>query len=382
MAWGRQRVALMVGWAILVAGVGCGGPDEIMVAAPSGEGSAATAQPADDSGMGAAGLKTPELLITLPNEYVNTPDAMYVLPDGNLYLTVPNFNNLEQQPLVMKITLENEAEVFYMLPDHPETGEPFGALGIWGAPDDDLFVCDYQMTAEGMGRVVRILVEDGEAVGSRPAITGFNIPNGLIVHEGHLYVADTALDTSEMPVISGVFRFPLDDLEGEEPVQLAENLLEDPYLIGTIETHDETLPLGADGLCFDPEGHLYVSNFADGTIHRFEFDDDGQVISNTIFARADFMKSADGLEYDPVTDVIYVADSRANAVQMVFPDGSVRTLAQNEDTDGADGSLDQPCEIRLRGRELIVSNMDWPVPGTINTEHDEPHTLSVIHLDE
>jgi YD repeat-containing protein len=327
-------------------------------------------------------LKTPELLVTLPTEHVNTPDAMCLLPDGNLILTVPNFNNLEQQPLLMKITPENQAEVFYMLPDHPETGEPFGSLGVWPAPDGDLFVCDYQMTADGMGRVVRILVEDGRAVGSRPVITGFNIPNGLITRGEHLYVADTQLDASQTPVISGVFRFALADLEGDEPVKLAENLLEDTRLLGTIETHDETLPLGADGLCFDKAGNLYVSNFADGTVHRFEFDDDGRVTSNTIFARAEFMKSADGMEMDPETGVIYVADSRANAVQMVYPDGTVKTLAQNDDTDGADGSLDQPCEVRLRGRELIVSNMDWPVPGTINTEHDEPHTLSVIRLDD
>jgi sugar lactone lactonase YvrE len=379
------RVCQKVFTATILAGAaalfGCEG------AGTTGDGSAADLHPAGGEALCCAGghaaeeaspLKAAELLVTLPTEHVNTPDAMCLMPDGNVILSVPNFNDLSQQPLLMKITPENRAEVFYMLPDHPETGEPFGSLGVCLAPDGDLFVADYQMTADGMGRVVRILIEDGQAVGSRAVITGFNIPNAVIVRGDSLYVSDTQLDATTQPAISGVFRFALADLEGDEPLRLAENLLEDSHLLAAIETHDETLPLGADGLCFDKAGNLYIGNFADGTVHRFEFDGAGAVVSNTIFARADYMKSADGLFMDPVTDVIYVADSRANAVQMVYPDGSVKTLAQNGDTDGADGGMDQPCEVLLRGRELIVSNMDWPVPGTINSGHEEPHTLSVI----
>ncbi|MFO7903204.1 MAG: hypothetical protein R6U98_11110, partial [Pirellulaceae bacterium] len=126
---------------------------------------------------------------------------------------------------------------------------------------------------------------------------------------------------------------------------------------------------------------LYIGNFADGTVHPFQFDKRGGVATNEVFARAPFMKSADGLEMDAKTKVIYVADSRANAIQMVYPNGAVRTLAQNGDTNGLDGGMDQPCEARLRGRELIVSNMDWPVPGAINQKHTMPATLSVIQLD-
>lgn len=103
--------------------------------------------------------------------------------------------------------------------------------------------------------------------------------------------------------------------------------------------------------------------------------------SNEIFAKADAMKSADGVFFDPVTETILVADSKANAVQRVSLDGKVETLAQNGDTDGLDGGIDQPCEVLLRGREVIVSNMDWPVPGCINQTYNKPCTLSVIKLD-
>ncbi len=43
--------------------------------------------------------------------------------------------------------------------------------------------------------------------------------------------------------------------------------------------------------------------------------------------------------------------------------------------------MDQPCEPLLLGRSLIVSNMDWPVPGTINQQYNEPATLSIIKLE-
>jgi hypothetical protein len=224
-------------------------------------------------------------------------------------------------------------------------------------------------------------MKDGKPTKIVPAITGFHVSNAVICRGGYLYVSETQIDTSARPATSGVFRFPLADLE-KGPIALTEDETKDPHLLGIINVYDQELPLGADGLCFDKQGNLFVGNFADGTVHRFTFDPRGRVTSNKIFAQADFMKSADGLVFDPKTGVIYVADSRANAIQMVLPDGSVKTLAQNGDTDGLDGGMDQPCETLLRGRELIVSNMDWPVPGTINQQYDRPCTLSVIRLDE
>ena len=52
------------------------------------------------------------------------------------------------------------------------------------------------------------------------------------------------------------------------------------------------------------------------------------------------------------------------------------------DTDGADGSLDQPCELIIRGDELIIVNMDYYFESEYlkNTGIDQPYTLSVIGL--
>ena len=203
----------------------------------------------------------------------------------------------------------------------------------------------------------------------------------MVVRDGHLYVSETQIDPEAKPAVSGVFRFKLEELEGD-PVELATPITDDPHLVATIETHNEELPLGADGLCFDAGGNLYIGNFSDGTVHKLEFDTEGKVTSNTIFAKADCMKSADGLFMDAGSGKIYVADSKANAVQVVSPDGSVQTLAQNGETDGLDGGMDQPCEVLIRGKEVIVSNMDWPVPGCVNQQYDKPCTLAVIKLEE
>ncbi len=369
--------SLLAGVSLLVAAMllpGCSRP-----AAPP----AAKAPPPQEPSTGAAPGEQPEppakaeLLIDLPTELCNTPDAMCLLPDGNVILSMPNFNDAKQPPLLMKITPENKAEVFFKLPPNPDTGKPFGPLGVCVAPSGDLYLADSQLQDPGKSRVVRIAIKDGRPTEVVSVATGLNVSNAVIVRDGHLYVSETQIDAKAKPSTSGVFRFKL----GEEGIALKAPLTEDPHLIATIECHDPDLALGADGLCFDKQGNLYVGNFAGGTVHKLTFDQDGQVTSKKIFAKAEFMKSADGLFFDPKRERIYVADSRANAVQIVLLDGSVKTLAQNGDTDGTDGGMDQPCEVLLRGNELIVSNMDWPVAGCVNEQYDKPCTLSVIKLD-
>lgn len=368
--------ALLFALAAVVVFVGCPKPDTSTSKEKEGPGAKnGSSDKAKTDGVKPS--KKAELLVDLPRETCNTPDGMCLMPDGNVILSMPNFNDPEQPPVLMKISPENKAELFYKLPPNPDTGKPFGPLGVCVAPSGDLYVADFQMGEEHKSRVMRIAMKDGKPGEIVSVASGFNVSNAVIVRGDYLYVSETQIDAKAKPATSGVFRFKL----GEEGVELKTPGTEDPHLIATIECHDEELPLGADGLAFDKQGNLYVGNFAGGTVHKLTFDNKGKVTSNKIFAKADFMKSADGLFFDPKTDKIYVADSRANAVQAVSLDGSVTTLAQNGDTDGTDGGMDQPCEVLLRGRELIVSNMDWPVAGCINKEYDEPCTLSVIKLD-
>lgn len=345
--------------------------DETGAKEPAGEAASSPCEP----------LKQSKLLVQLPANTCNTPDAMCLLPDGNVILSMPNFNDLSQPSMLMKVTPENEAVEFLKLPINDDTGKPLGPLGICVAPSGDLFLADYQMEGDRRSRVMRIAMEEGHPKEIVPVIVGFHVSNAVVCRDGHLYVSETQIDPKAKPATSGVFRFKLDELK-DTIIEVATPETDDPHLIATFETFDEELPLGADGLSFDGDGNLYVGNFADGTVHKLAFDAEGSVTSNEIFAKSECMKCADGLFFDPETQKIFVADSKANAVQMVSLDGSVQTLAKNGDTDGLDGGMDQPCEVLLRGREVIVSNMDWPVPGCVNSEYSKPCTLSVIKLDE
>ncbi len=329
--------------------------------------------------------KQAQLLVELP-ESCNTPDGMAVLPSGDIILSVPNFNDKKAPPLLMKITRDNKLEEFCRLPKNPDTGR-MGPMGMVAGPSGDLYLADNQIFHDpdgkpmlyGKSRLVRIVVKDGKPVEVVPVVTGFNVSNAVVIRDGYVYVSETILapKTGDEPLASGVFRFKL----GEEGIALKQPLKDDPHLIATLLTYNKDVPFGADGMTFDAQGNLYVGNFADGTMHKIEFGADGKVVSNRIFAKADFMKSCDGIWYDARTQKIYVADSLANAVQMISLDGKVETLARDPNNDGSNGRLDQPCEVLVRGNEVIVSNMDFPVPGGVNKTFDKPWTMSVIKLD-
>jgi sugar lactone lactonase YvrE len=323
--------------------------------------------------------KQAELLVTLP-DYCNTPDGMCLAPDGNIIVSVPNINDQSQPAVLMKVTPDNQLELFYPCPLHPETGKAY-PFGICVGPLGDLYYADLQWFANPedpgyQSRIMRIPMKGGKPGKAVTFASGMVVANAVIIRGGYLYVSDTIMVLDSKPLISGIFRIGLD----EEGVQLTQPLEKDPHLIATMETFHPEIGFGADGLTFDSKGNLYCGNFADGTLHKIEFDEEGNAKPAYICAKAPFMKSCDGIFCDVTTDEIYIADSIANAVQVVRPDGTVYTLAQDPEGDGADGRMDQPCEVLLRGDEVIVSNFDFPVPGGVNTKYETPNTLCRIPL--
>jgi hypothetical protein len=251
-------------------------------------------------------------------------------------------------------------------------------MGICLAPSGDLYYADnlFGPDTPQTSRVMRIVVKDGKAQGAVTVVSGLNVANAVAIKGDYLYVSETIMVPGSKPLISGIFRFKI----GEEGIQLKTPLETDPHLIATIKSYNDAIGYGADGLCFDSKGNLYCGNFADGTVHKITFDSRDNVTSNQIFVDDPNLLSADGLFCDLKTDRIIVADMVQNAVQFVHPDGSVEMIAVNGDTDGADGGIDQPCEAILRGNEVIISNMDWPFEGIVNTTWDKPYTLSVVKL--
>ena len=145
-----------------------------------------------------------QLLLQLP-PYCNTPDGMALLPDGDIILSMPNFNELSAGAFLVRISPDNEVSEFLKLPDHPQTGQPVGPLGVCVSPTGDLFLADYQMTGERQSRVLRIVIRDGQPAEIQPVITGFHVSNAVICHGDCLYVSETQIDTARQPATSGVF---------------------------------------------------------------------------------------------------------------------------------------------------------------------------------
>ena len=85
---------------------------------------------------------------------------------------------------------------------------------------------------------------------------------------------------------------------------------------------------------------------------------------------------------DKDEDRVKAANLEDAVIVVVDMEGNVTTLHENSDTDGADGSLDQPCEVVIRGNQLIVVNMDWYFESEylINTKTERPFTLTKIEL--
>jgi len=327
--------------------------------------------------------KQAQLLVQLPDD-INTPDGMCLLADGSVLVSAPNINNEAQPPWILRLTPDNKIEKFFEPPKHPDTGRAY-PFGICTDPaTGDVYYADLQWFAEKKpnwkSRVMHIHMKDGKPTKATVLVSGMVVANAVIVRDGYLYVSDTTMVPDSQPLVTGVYRIKL----SEEPVELTRPLEKDPHCVATIVTFHPRVGFGADGLTFDSQGNLYIGNFADGTLHKIEFDAQGKPKTPRpapVWSRAPFMRSCDGIFYDKKTDKIYVADSLANAVQMVSMDGRVQTLAQAPTDDGKDGKLDQPCEVVIRGNEMIVSNFDMPVEGGVNKKFEVPNCLSVIKMD-
>lgn len=325
-----------------------------------------------------------KLLVAFPDN-CNTPDGMSLQPDNSIIVSMPNFNDEKSPPMLMKITPDNKAEVFYKFPTpYPGYEAPvnrIAPMGICRAPSGDLYFADmqYMKDKNQKSRLWRLVLKDGKVAKMVLVAKGLNVANGVIAHGGYVYITESVLVEGYSPTMkSGVLRFKLN----EENVTLKTPLKDDPHVITTFESAKQDWPFGADGIAFDSKGNLFVGLFSDGIMFKITFDKQGSVKSNKLFAKAPFLKTCDGMSCDLRTDKLYVADSASNAIQVIHPDGKVTTLcATSEVKDKKTGGLDQPCEALVRGNTIVVSNMDWPFPGFVNTKWQQPATLSVIPID-
>lgn len=344
----------------------------------------------------------PRLLIRLPTS-CNTPDGAALDAKSNIILSIPNFNNgallkdgligTPAPPKIVKIDKNNELTIWYEFREedmHPDTGK-IGPMDCAFGPDGNLYVADMQVFWDNhhQSRLLRINVIDGRPVSMDAVVEGFMISNGVVFKGDTLFVTESVLEypnkgEKNSKLLSGVYAFKIDELKDG-------CLILPPFDENNPERHlmevfrsSGRIGFGADGVAVDGKGNLYTSIVEDGLIYKTSFDDKGEPVETSLFARSNDMVSADGIVWRKEDNRIYVADILNNAVHVVDMNGNVQTLHKNSDTDGADGSLDQPCEVLIRGNELIVVNMDmpWEDPTRllVNTKIDEPYTISVIPL--
>jgi sugar lactone lactonase YvrE len=322
----------------------------------------------------------PKLFLDLP-EYCNTPDGMTLDRDNNIFLSCPNFCNPEYPGVIVKITPQNQMSIFLPCPAHPDTRRAC-PMGLAIGPDGNIYYADNQYFNDKnyKSRLMRVVLKDGRPWRAEVVVDGFKLANAVAWKGDFVHVTDTFFDLPNPPPTSGVFRIGLDEMR-HGTIHLKPGLV-DPHLLATFHT---TRPkrndlAGADGMTFDSQGNLYTGNFGDGNFSKVTFGPDGKVTSNKLVSTT--LSCVDGIFYDRKRDKIYIADSEKNAIQVYdVKTGVITTLWENDDTDGSNGLLDQPCEVVIRGNEMVIANFDMPFPGLRNSKYDSSHTLSVIRLD-
>jgi hypothetical protein len=320
-------------------------------------------------------------------DHVNTPDGLAQDKAGNIFCAAPNFVDQSYAGTIMKMDKKSGRwSVFVAGLLHPDTlrGAP---MGMEFGEDGHLYYCDNQYFFDKTykSRVIRVVINKaGEPVRMEPVVENIKLANALRIRGNAVYFTDTFFDI-EGKNLGGVYRVPLSAFK-DRPARLLpkEQAANDPYCIGiTSTTPNHRNDIAAtDGMCFDKDGNIYTGNFGDGHFYVLKLKKDGSYEKpQTLLNDPKQLPCVDGVCYDAKRDRVYIADSERNAI--LYWDLQAAKLVMmwmNDDTCGADGLLDQPCEPMVWGDKLIVVNFDMSFPGLKNTKNDPMHTLSVIDL--
>ncbi len=345
---------------------------------------------------------------------------------GLLYLNVPNFGRMNENADKKKpdsaqggyLYAINKDGTFENVLEYPvleKTGQT-GAMGIGCGPDGHLYVCDnqYFYNTDYCSRILRVVCKDGKPTGEvQVVVEGIKLANGMAWYGDKMFYTDSCFDIDsdeDAGIIGsgGVFMFTLDELskagfDGAPAIQIKAGP-DEPHCVAYVKVQklgrgDNT---GADGICIDKNGVVWFGNFGNGFMYALRPNDAGEykkenvevvfdALNQRVSERGPYagvkLECCDGICYDPKLDRVFIDDSCNNAIWTFKPCAKGETIRptilwKNDDTDGMDGSLDQPCEAIVYGDKLVIVNFDWPFPGLLNSKLDAPGTLSAIDYAE
>ncbi len=342
---------------------------------------------ADTMGVPAGSIPTignPQLLFTLPDSH-NTPDGLALGPDGRILLSVPNIADNSQPAAIVEIVGNAYKPFAPNLPLEPTTKKA-APMDLAFGPDGNVYYTEnqYENSKKYVSRLMRINMKNGQPGTIETVVDSFALANGVVWKGNNLYVTDSQWDMPGNTKGSAIMRFTLDELKKPGGPLHLKPKTKDPHVLAMFTTvvNETGVDNGADGIDYDSQGNLYTGSFGDGTFYRVSLKPDGTFAKQEAVAlTGDKITCIDGFVIDRATDKAYVTGARQNAIFVInLKDNSVSTLAQNPDTDGAGGKIDQPAEVLLKGKRLYISNYDNPVKHFVNTKSDAPHTESYIDL--
>lgn len=304
-------------------------------------------------------------------ESCSTPDGMAIDQFGKLFLAVTNLSTFEKfGSKILTFNEKNQPIIWFdQLPLHPVT-KRVHPMGIEFGSDGNLYIADNQYFAgeKNQSRILRVIVENGNPIKTEVLVEGLGFANGIRINNNRVYVTDFMFENEKE---SGIYSFTIEELK-KNPITLNEQTRKD-HLISSF-------PVGIDGLTFDQNGNLYAGHFYTGVITKIGLSKEGVVQSKEIFLESEELKCADGMFFDKRRNSIFIANLNNNSVhQLDVTTKDLKLIWINENNNGLDGSLDNPCETILYQGNLIVVNFDT-FEGDKNKEVDQFHTISKFKI--